>query len=97
MNLDSCESGTWHVLAIGESSKIRERLRLTDRDFGVWGTAGRVALIASEQSGLDVRVRVADGDRWRSLRRVAGTAEYEFRRHWPLTENRPQNRGNSSS
>ena len=81
VNPDSSESGTWHVLVVGNGSDAAEHLGLSDDDLRIWGAAGSVALIASAKSGLDVRVRIADTHRWRSMRRVEGTAEYEFRRH----------------
>lgn len=81
-NPDSPELGTWHVLAVVDSiSDTARHLGLSVHDRRMWGTDGYLALMASERTGLDVRVRMVGWDRWWSMRRVVGTVEHEFRRH----------------
>ena len=81
-NPDWSELGTWHVLVVVDSIRdTANHVGLSDRDRRLWGTGGYLALMASERTGLDVRVRVVGWDRWWSMRRVVGTVEHEFGRH----------------
>ena len=82
------------LVVVDSISAADKQLGLSDHEDHVWGTDGWLSRAASERTGLDIRVRVVDWDRWRSLRRVAGTFEHEFFSHgrWLVKPSRRRHR-----
>ncbi len=89
------ETGVWRVLVVVDSHRdAAKQLGLSHHDRQVWGTGDWLARVVSEQTGLDVRVRMVNWDRWWSLRRVAGTFEHECFAHgrWLVKPSRRRHR-----